>query len=93
MANGTVSAWLKVDGESIVQSLKEVSDRLATCEGEVVIDFSSVRRIDTGGLSAMDALATRAEERAVKIGLHGINIDVYKVLKLMKLSPRFSFLH
>jgi len=39
----------------------------------------------------MESLAGRADEKAVKVVLRGVNVDIYKVLKLMKLAPRFSF--
>jgi hypothetical protein len=36
-------------------------------------------------------LAGAADEKAVKVALRGVHVDVYKVLKLVKLTPRFSF--
>jgi hypothetical protein len=36
-------------------------------------------------------LAGAAHDRAAKVVLDGVNVDVYKVLKLMKLEQRFSF--
>jgi hypothetical protein len=36
-------------------------------------------------------LARVADEKAVKVALRGVNVDVYKVLKLVKLTRRFSF--
>jgi anti-anti-sigma regulatory factor len=92
MPKAMIAAWLKIDGERIVQGLREALEKLDHNEGEVVLDFTSVHRVDPDALREMDALATRADEKTVKIGLRGVNIDVYKVLKLMKLAPRFSFL-
>jgi anti-anti-sigma regulatory factor len=43
-------------------------------------------------LRALEQLAIAAEDRAAKIWLCGVNVEVYKVLKLVKLGPRFSFL-
>ena len=40
----------------------------------------------------MEQLASLADDKAVKIGLRGVNVDIYKVLKLVKLAPRFCFL-
>ena len=31
-------------------------------------------------------------KKAVKVGLRGVNVEIYKVLKLVKLASRFSFL-
>ena len=39
----------------------------------------------------METLADSADEKAVKVVLRGVNIDIYKVLKLAKLASRFSF--
>jgi hypothetical protein len=37
-------------------------------------------------------LAGKADGKSVKVVLGGVNVSVYKTLKLMKLAPRFSFL-
>jgi hypothetical protein len=51
-----------------------------------------VRRVDASALRAMETLAGIAEGKAIKVGLRGVNVDIYKVLKLVKLASRFSFL-
>ena len=56
------------------------------------LDFSSVRRIDPSALREMEELASIADDKAIKVVLRGVNIDIYRVLKLMRLAPRFSFL-
>jgi len=38
-------------------------------------------------------LAARAQEKSVRLVLRGVKVNVYKVLKLVKLAPRFSFLN
>ncbi len=40
----------------------------------------------------MENLASTAGDKAAKVVLRGVNVDIYKVLKLVKLAPRFSFL-
>ena len=87
-----IAVWLKLEGEHVTQALQEVCGNLDSAEGEVVLDFSSVRRIDPGALRAMEELAEAAEPKAVKLVLRGVNVHVYKVLKLVKLASRFSFL-
>jgi anti-anti-sigma regulatory factor len=86
-----VSVWLNADEKGVVPALEEARKMLDGAEGEVVVDFASVRRIDLGGLRAIEGLASAAEQKAIKVVLSGVNIDVYKVLKLVKLAPRFSF--
>jgi anti-anti-sigma regulatory factor len=40
----------------------------------------------------MEKLAAKAREKAGKVVLRGVHVDVYKVLKLTKLAPRLTFL-
>jgi anti-anti-sigma regulatory factor len=42
-------------------------------------------------VQALEELADRADEKGIKVALRGVNVDVYKVLKLVKLSSRFAF--
>ena len=84
--------WIEIDGERVVQDLQAAREALDTAQNDVVLDFSSVRRIDPNALRAMEKLAGIADEKAVKVVLRGVNVDIYKVLKLVKLTSRFSFL-
>jgi anti-anti-sigma regulatory factor len=83
----------KIDGERVAPSLDEARGKLDGTAGEMVLDFSSVCRIDARALRAMEELAAAAESKGIKLVLRGASIDVYRVLKLMKLAPRFSFLN
>ncbi len=93
MPDTTVAVWLKVENDNVVGDLHDVCDRLDSAEPEVVLDFSMVRRIDPSAIAAIDRLATSAEQLAVRVVLRGVNVEVYRVLKLVKLAPRFSFLN
>jgi anti-anti-sigma regulatory factor len=83
--------WLKIDGEFVARALQEALEKMNGAGGEVVLDFSSVHRIDADALRAIDNFATTVNGNSSKVVLRGVNIAVYKVLKLMKLAPRFSF--
>ena len=61
-----MAVWLKVDEERIVQALQEAGERLDSSEGEVVLDFSSVLRIDASGLRAMEEFAGTADDKGVE---------------------------
>jgi anti-anti-sigma regulatory factor len=87
-----MAVWLKIDEERVVQALQEAGKKLDGVEGEVVLDFSSVRRIDPSALRGMEEFAGIADGKGVKVALRGINVDIYKVLKLVKLASRFSFM-
>jgi anti-anti-sigma regulatory factor len=87
-----IAVWL-MDGERLVQALEESRQRLDNAEGEVVLDFAGVRRLDAAALRAMEQLAAGAEDKQVKIKLRGVSAEVYGVLKLARLAPRFFFLN
>jgi anti-anti-sigma regulatory factor len=86
-----IALWLNVGGTGIVPALQDAVEKLDGVAGEVVLDFMSVNRIDSSALRAMEGLAAIADQKAVKIVLRDVNVDVYKVLKLVKLARRFSF--
>jgi ABC-type transporter Mla MlaB component len=84
---------LKVDQECVIGALRQASEGLESAGGELALDFSAVRRIGSGELSALEELAGLADAKAVKVVLKGVNIDIYKVLTLVRLVPRFSFVN
>jgi anti-anti-sigma regulatory factor len=89
----TNGVWIKVDPERVVDALQhEAVEMVNGAESEVVLDFSSVLRIDPSVAGAMEELAGRADDKSVKVVLRAVNMDIYKVLKLLKLTQRFSFL-
>jgi hypothetical protein len=92
MPKAMVAMLLKVDQENVGRGLQLAAEKLTAADGEMVLDFSSVLRITSGDLREIENLVGFADDKAIKVGLRGVTIDVYKVLKLMKLVPRFSFL-
>jgi anti-anti-sigma regulatory factor len=86
-----IAEGLKIDEERVVQGLQEVGEKLDSVEGEVALDFSSVRRLDASALKAMEELAGIADDKSVKVVLRAVHVGVYRVLKLVKLTSRFSF--
>ncbi|MGB7555339.1 MAG: STAS domain-containing protein [Candidatus Korobacteraceae bacterium] len=88
----TNAECLEIDGERVVETLQTASETLDSVKGDVVLDFSSVRRVDPSVIRALEKFASVADGKAVKVVLRGVNVDIYKVLKLVKLTSRFSFL-
>jgi len=86
-----IAVWIKIDEERVVQALQEAGEKLDGVENEVVLDLSSVRRIDPSAVRAIEEFAGMADDKGVKVVLRGVNVGVYKVLKLVKLGSRFSF--
>lgn len=87
-----ITSWVRVDEERAVQDLEDARDKLDTADGELVLDFALVRRIDPGAIGAMEKLASSADDKGVKVVLRSVNVEVYKVLKLVRLTHRFSFI-
>lgn len=86
------TTWLEVEGEGVIPAVEVALEKLSNAGDEIILDFSSVARIDPSALRAMESLATTADKKAAKVALRGVNVEVYRVLKLMQLAPRFSFL-
>jgi anti-anti-sigma regulatory factor len=82
---------LKVDGTRVAIALQQACEKLAGAGGELALDFSGVRRVDASALKAMEQLAGLAEAKSRKVVLHGVDVDVYKVLKLVNLASKFDF--
>jgi len=55
------------------------------------LDFSDVARVDIHGLAAIEELAAKTGEKSLRVTLRAVNVAIYKVLKLSRLSSRFSF--
>jgi len=86
-----IAVWLKIDEQRVVPALHEAAEKLDSVEGEVALDFSSVQRIDSTAVRALEEFARLAESKGVKVVLRGVSVSIYKVLKLVQLAPRFSF--
>jgi len=89
----TVVDWRKVSGDGVAQSLHEALEKLNSAEGEVLLDFSEVRRINPSGLHAMEEFANEVDKKTLRVSLRGVNVDVYKVLKLARLTGRYLFVN
>ncbi len=87
----TNAVWLKIEPERVAPSLQEALEKLDPSASEVVLDFTSVKRIDASAIQALEALARTSGDKGVKVVLCGVGVDVYKVLKLMNVALRFSF--
>ena len=89
----TIAVLRKVDSESVASNLQEIEKSLTRAPGEVVIDFSSVVRLNESALRSLAEFASKADAASVKVILRDVNVDVYKVLVLMSLNSKFSFVN
>jgi anti-anti-sigma regulatory factor len=71
--------------------IQEAVEKVNRGESEVVLDFSAVRRIDSTEVGALEDLASLAGGKSVTVVLRAVNADVYRVLKMLKLTDRFTF--
>jgi len=91
MSTTTAPVSFIIDGEGVANALREIRDKIVGDGGQVLLDFSAVRRIDAGALKSLELVARVADEKAVKVVICGANVEVYKVLKLARLASRFQF--
>jgi ABC-type transporter Mla MlaB component len=84
--------FLEIQSESIAECLIDARNQLNGAS-ETILDFSAVQRIDSQTLRALEELLDLADDKSTKIALQGVNVDIYKVLKLVRLAPRLSFLN
>lgn len=89
----TIADWIKVDGAHVTETLREAVNKLSATESELVLDFSGVERVDAKAVMALEELAAKAKERSVRVVLRGVNVGIYKVLKLSRLDGQFGFLN
>jgi anti-anti-sigma regulatory factor len=87
-----IAVLLQLSEDDLLSGLRQAGEKLGSTDGEMVLDFSAVDRIDPAAISAMEDLAGVAQAAGVKLALRGVNIGVYKVLKLAKLRSQFTFL-
>ena len=88
----TNALCLKIDGNNVMADLRDAEESLEGRQ-ELALDFSGVSRIDSAALEGLQSFAHRAEEKETKVALRGVNVNVYKTLKLARLTSRFSFVN
>ena len=89
----TNAAWITVDPKRVINALQqEAVESVNGGQSQVILDFSSVLRIDADAVRAMEELAALADSKKVEVVLRAVNVDIYRVLKLLRLTQRFCFL-
>ena len=89
----TIVEFQKIDEHGVVALLENSAQELDGTLQELALDFSAVHRIDSCGLRALEELARKAEEKKIRVTLRGVNVELYKTLKLIKLASQFSFVN
>jgi len=86
---GTTPVVVNINEQRLVLALEQAAKQLDDGASDITVDFTSVRRMDASHVRRMEDLAH--SEKGVKIVLRGVNVDVYKALKLLKLTNHFLF--
>lgn len=79
--------------EDFLPALEKAAKALDGSQNEAVFNLSQVRRLDSHDLRELEEFVRTAEEKKIKIVLRGVNVDLYKTLKLAKLDCKFVFLN
>jgi anti-anti-sigma regulatory factor len=86
-------AIVNIDQQCATAALDQANKRLGAAEKELLVDFSSVRRVSAADLQRLAEFANAAKSKNVEVLLRGVNVDVYKALKLTKLTREFGFVN
>ncbi len=81
-----------INEEHIAQQLNDIREKLPTEGPEVLLDFFLAQAFDPASIRALEELAGAADSVNTRMVLRGVNVEMYKVLKLAGLSDRFSFI-
>lgn len=88
-----ISVLVKLEAHNAGPALEAECQRLDGGPGEAIIDLSALGRIDAGAVAGLEAFVRTAESKSVQVIFTGVNVDVYRVLKLVKLAAKVSFTH
>jgi anti-anti-sigma regulatory factor len=91
VAMETNTAFLSIDEGNLISAFEKAAKTLDGEPQQLGVDLSCVPRIDSAGLNAIQDFAHRADEKKVKVVLRGVNVNVYKMLKLARLTRHFTF--
>lgn len=81
---------LRIDGNDVRASLQKAGESLV---GDVVLDLSLVHTIDANGLRALQEFSSTTETKKIKVTLRGVNVTLYKALKLARVARSFDFVN
>lgn len=84
---------LNINEQNVREALEKAAEGLEGEQNHPVLDFSAVRKIDAPGLRALQKFVQKAEEKKIKVVLRGVDVNVYKTLKLARLTRNFAFVN
>ena len=81
------------DKQLLTAALDHAVKQLDDAAKEIVLDFSSIRHIHSSDLRRLEEFAHAAEVKKIRVLLRGVNVDVYKALKLARITREFEFVN
>lgn len=78
--------------QNVAEGLRAIEQERTNTSGDIILDFSCVQRLDANALLALQKLAAAPDAESPKLVLAGLKPGIYKVLKSLKLSSKFSYL-
>jgi anti-anti-sigma regulatory factor len=78
--------------QHVAEGLRDIEQELSKRPGGIILDFSNVQRLDANGVLALQNLAATPDAAPLKVVLTGLAPGIYRVLKSLKLSSKFSYL-
>ncbi len=91
MSTALKSSCFVIDEGHLAEQVLDIRAKLAAEGPEILLDFFLAQTLDPAGMRALQELAGAADIENVKIVLRGVNIEMYKALKLAGLSDSFAF--
>lgn len=88
----TNTLLFRVDPDDLPGALDEARAAFERSQdSEVMLDLAALRRIDPAGVAALAELARAAADRNVRLRARGVNVAVYKVLRLAGAADGIAF--
>jgi anti-anti-sigma regulatory factor len=88
MSETTIPQCYVLGPEDTAAALREAAEGITKADDEIELDFSAIRRITPEALRELEALADRARAQKARVTARGVDVTIYKVLKLTGLSSR-----
>jgi anti-anti-sigma factor len=77
--------------EAFRRSANELLDELAEGDGQLVVDFSGTKEVDSSGLGALVMVQRHAADRRQQVVLRAVSAELEFLLVLTKLDDLFLF--
>ncbi len=88
MSEITIPQCYVVRQEDTAASLREAAEGITKADDEIELDFSAMQRITPEALRELETIVERARSHKARVTARGVDVTIYKVLKLTGLAAR-----